>query len=79
MATPHVAAVAALVWSHFPQCTNDQIRYALAASAKDVGFDGCDWDYGYGIVQAKKAYEFLKEHGCKKAFARRSTGGCTTV
>jgi hypothetical protein len=34
MATPHASGVAALVWSHFPNCTNQQIRYALAYSAK---------------------------------------------
>ncbi len=29
MASPHVAGVAALVWSHHPYKTNDQIRTAL--------------------------------------------------
>jgi serine protease len=29
MASPHVAGVAALVWSHHPDKTNDQIRTAL--------------------------------------------------
>ena len=34
MATPHVAGVAALVWSHFPDCTAWQIRNVLAKTAK---------------------------------------------
>jgi serine protease len=82
MATPHAAGVAALVWSHFPQCTNSQIRYALAVSAKDVGDSGCDQKYGYGIVQAASAYNWLRSHPCQGAsWGRDSTpdGGCTIV
>lgn len=33
MATPHVAGVAALLWSHFPLCSNNQIRNALIHTA----------------------------------------------
>ena len=33
MAAPQVAAVAALLWSHFPHCTSVDIRAALAKSA----------------------------------------------
>mmetsp|Transcript_26672 Transcript_26672/g.39658 ORF Transcript_26672/g.39658 Transcript_26672/m.39658 type:complete len:312 (+) Transcript_26672:501-1436(+) len=47
-ATPHVAGVAALVWSHFPQCSNKQIREALLQSAQDLGPVGCDEKNGYG-------------------------------
>lgn len=64
MATPHAAAAAALVWSHFPNCTNHQIRHALAVTAQDQGIVGCDWDYGFGIVKAKNAYDFLASHSC---------------
>ena len=40
MATPHVAGGAALIWSYFPQCTNNQIRNALNVSAEDKGSAG---------------------------------------
>jgi len=63
MATPHVAGVAALVWSHFPECTPFQIRTALVQSAKVKG-NGCNNDYGWGIVQAKAAYDLLNQNGC---------------
>lgn len=59
MATPHVAGVAALVWMHFPDCTNQQIRNVLAATAKDLDASGCEGNTGFGLVQAKAAYEFL--------------------
>ncbi|GAB2919428.1 S8 family serine peptidase [Rheinheimera gaetbuli] len=64
MASPHVAGVAALVWSHYPQCTNTQIRSALAASAQDLGAPGRDTSYGYGLVQTKAAIDYLAEFGC---------------
>ncbi|QSX34788.1 S8 family serine peptidase [Shewanella avicenniae] len=64
MATPHVAGVAALVWSHFPQCSNSQIRSALQATAEDLGSAGRDVETGYGLVQAKVAFDYLTRHGC---------------
>lgn len=59
MAAPHVAGVAALVWSHFPSKTAKEVRKALYDSAKDLGTQGRDDYYGFGLVQADIAYEFL--------------------
>ncbi|MFY8275384.1 S8 family peptidase [Pseudoalteromonas sp. SSDWG2] len=64
MASPHVAGVAALVWSHFPECNNYEIRNALSASAMDLGDSGYDYKYGNGLVQAKAAYDHLLATGC---------------
>ncbi|MCL2914521.1 S8 family serine peptidase [Shewanella corallii] len=64
MATPHVAGVAALVWSHFTGCSNEQIRAALNATAEDKGSAGRDTKYGYGIVKAKAAYDYLQNSEC---------------
>ncbi|MFC5478000.1 S8 family serine peptidase [Massilia suwonensis] len=64
MATPHVSAVAALVWSYFPTCTAVQIRSSLGKSAQDLGTAGRDTKYGYGLVQAKAAYDRIKSLGC---------------
>lgn len=64
MATPHVAGVAALVWSFFPQCSNTQIRDALNDTAKDKGSAGRDNFYGFGLVQARDAYDYLNTFGC---------------
>ncbi|OHU85372.1 MULTISPECIES: S8 family serine peptidase [Pseudoalteromonas] len=64
MATPHVSGVAALVWSHYPECTNDEIRKVLNATAKDKGAPGRDTSYGHGIVQAKAAYDYIAQNGC---------------
>ncbi|MFB9243357.1 S8 family serine peptidase [Massilia antarctica] len=64
MATPHVAAVAALVWSYFPTCSGTQIRSSLGKSALDLGTVGRDARYGFGLVQAKAAYERVKLKGC---------------
>lgn len=66
MATPHVSAVAALVWSYFPTCTAAQMRTSLTKSAMDLGTTGRDVKYGYGLVQAKAAYDRIKSLGCGK-------------
>ena len=64
MATPAVSAVAALVWSYFPSCTGAQMRTSLTKSAVDLGTAGRDTKYGFGLVQAKAAYDRIKTYGC---------------
>lgn len=66
MATPHVAAVAALVWSYFPTCTAAQMRISLTKSALDLGAVGRDVKFGHGLVQAKAAHDRIKSLGCGK-------------
>lgn len=66
MATPHAAAVAALVWSYFPTCTAAQMRLSLNNSALDLGTKGRDVKFGFGLIQAKTAYDRIKAKGCGK-------------
>lgn len=76
MATPHVAGVAALLWSHFPECTNNQIRNAMLNSVREPptsdpqNTPGWDIFYGYGIVDAGAAFELLTTRGCVGAGGR---------
>lgn len=64
MATPHVSAVAALVWSYFPACTNEELRASLNKSAQDLGTAGRDTKFGYGLVRAKAAHDRILAKGC---------------
>lgn len=59
MATPHVAGVAALVWSNNINCTAEQVRSALKNTALDIDVAGRDNRTGYGLVQAKAASDSL--------------------
>jgi subtilisin family serine protease len=64
MATPHVSAVAALVWSRNLNCTAAQLRNSLNKSAQDLGTVGRDTKFGFGLVQAKAADDRIKSMGC---------------
>jgi subtilisin family serine protease len=64
MATPHVSAVAALVWSRNLNCTATQLRNSLNKSALDLGAAGRDTKFGFGLVQAKAADDRIKSLGC---------------
>jgi subtilisin family serine protease len=72
MATPHVSAVAALVWSYFTPaaptagrtCTATQLRNSLNRSAIDLGAAGRDNSFGFGLVQARAAYDRIVALGC---------------
>ncbi|MEM3566265.1 MAG: S8 family serine peptidase [Candidatus Bathyarchaeia archaeon] len=57
MACPHVAGVAALIWSIYSEATSNWVRIQLRYTAKDLGDPGFDEYYGYGRVDAKKAME----------------------
>lgn len=54
MASPHVAAVAALVWQAKPDLTNVELRQLLNETAKDLGIAT---QYGNGLVQAAVAIQ----------------------
>ncbi|ESP93360.1 MULTISPECIES: S8 family serine peptidase [Pseudoalteromonas] len=79
MASPHVAGVAALVWSHHTQCTNQEIRAAINATAKDKGAAGRDNYYGHGIAQAKSASDYLSANGCQGGGDPGNPGGVKPV
>jgi serine protease len=64
MATPGVAGAAALLWSNHPTCTGTDVRDALKATAEDAGAAGKDIYFGYGIVKAKAASDYLANTGC---------------
>ncbi|UAA38648.1 S8 family serine peptidase [Paraneptunicella aestuarii] len=64
MATPTVTGIAALVWSNHPTCTGEEIRAALKATAEDQGAAGHDVNFGYGLVKAGAANNYLTTNGC---------------
>ncbi len=59
MATPHVAGVAAVLWSFNPSLSNNDIRNAMNTTALDLGPEGRDNAYGYGLVQTYDAWVAL--------------------
>ena len=81
MATPHVSGVAALVWSYNPTWTNQEIRDALNATAEDLGTAGRDNYYGYGLIQAKAALDYLGggEPGGNNSPTASFTYSCTDL
>lgn len=59
MATPHVAAAAALIWALAPNATPDQVRSALTSTAKDLGTNGKDNVFGFGMIDILAAGKLL--------------------
>ncbi|MEE2001278.1 S8 family serine peptidase [Alkalimonas sp. MEB108] len=78
MASPHVAGVAALVWSNHPQCTNTQIRNVLNLTAERRGTSGRNTSYGWGIVRAKAAHDWITNNGCDGSGGGGNPGGGQT-
>lgn len=50
MATPHVAAAAAMLKYGNPDMTPEEIQQALKDTAMDLGNPGWDGEYGYGLI-----------------------------
>jgi parallel beta-helix repeat protein len=59
--SPHVAAVAALIWSAFPEKSAMDIKRLLYTSSTDLGDPGYDTTFGYGLVDAYRMYEQASE------------------
>ena len=53
--TPVVTGIAALLREAHPEMTNDQFKEILKASCWDLGDEGYDTTFGWGLVQAPKA------------------------
>jgi subtilisin family serine protease len=59
MATPHVAGVAALVWSAAPEASAVAVKNAMEQTAGDLGATGRDTVYGFGLIDALSAAKQL--------------------
>ena len=59
MASPHVAAAAALVWSTSPASKAADVKASLAATARDLGTSGFDNLFGFGLVNVYEAVKRL--------------------
>ncbi len=53
MATPVVAAKAACLWHQQPELTAAEVRLLLQSTAQNIGSEGHNPVYGYGLIQAK--------------------------
>ncbi|PJK11006.1 autotransporter domain-containing protein [Lysobacteraceae bacterium NML08-0793] len=54
-AAPLVSGAAALVWSAFPYFNNDLVRQTILGTATDIGAEGADEIFGYGLLNVAKA------------------------
>ena len=54
-ATPHVAGLAALIWSVKPNLSQDQVERVMEDTAVDLGSTGRDDTFGYGRIDARAA------------------------
>ncbi len=59
MATPHVAAAAAILYAVKPAISSEEVRDALNDTAMDIGGDGYDADSGWGLLQVYNALLFI--------------------
>jgi serine protease len=62
MATPHVAALAALILSVNPSLTYDQVENNIKNNCEDLGTAGFDNYYGYGLIDAYESLLDLTDH-----------------
>lgn len=63
MATPHVAAAAALVVARRPGLGPDAVQQVLEAAADDLGPSGRDDEYGAGLVDPWDAVQAVASNG----------------
>ena len=57
MAAPHITGALGLLMERFPYLDNAQVRDVLLTTARDLGDEGVDAVYGWGMVDLEKAIE----------------------
>ncbi|MCS4230075.1 subtilase-type serine protease [Stenotrophomonas maltophilia] len=57
MAAPHVTGALGLLFERFPYLDNAQVRDVLLTTATDLGEEGVDKVYGWGLMNLEKAIE----------------------
>ena len=67
MAAPQVCGVAALVLAKDYGLSADQVRAVLDASAIDMGLPGRDMQYGYGLINARRAVDLAAAYAANRA------------
>ena len=55
MSAPHVSGLAALIRSHRPTFSNEEVRHALVAGATDLGAPGIDQFFGGGRIDCPRS------------------------
>jgi thermitase len=65
MATPHVAGVAAMLYSYYPDITVEQVKSILISSAVDLGEPGFDIYFANGRLDASTAIFGLPDYDLK--------------
>jgi serine protease len=55
MATPHVSGLAALIMSQSPTITPAAVESLITRTARDLGAAGKDNNFGFGLIQPRKA------------------------
>ena len=65
MATPHVAGLAALIWSKYPGFTAQDVFEKIVLTSEDLGPTGFDPYYGYGRIDTYAALLPPSEHELK--------------
>ena len=63
MAAPHIAGMAGLLMSTYPDITSSDVKKALFNSATDLGDSEKDPLYGHGMIHVKHALTYLDTEG----------------
>jgi hypothetical protein len=68
MAAPFVSGAVAILREHNPEATVEEIKQALINSSSDLGPEGEDNSYGWGLLNIKKALELLPAPSCPSVY-----------
>lgn len=68
MASPHVTALAALIRSANPNLKNTDVYEIMRQSAQDLGDQGHDKYFGYGLIDVVKAIQMAKQESAPLSY-----------
>lgn len=77
--TPYVTGIILLLKEAFPNLEGSKLQEAVVESARDLGSPGPDNNYGYGMVDALAAFEYLVDQGFTPSSPEQSNNDIVLV
>ncbi|MBQ7040362.1 MAG: S8 family serine peptidase [Clostridia bacterium] len=79
VAAPFISGIAALIKEAYPNATQSQVKSFLMSAVIDLGNEGLDYSFGYGLINGKKLAKALRNSDFYAYFDENGTAYAANI